>query len=96
MGDRIKIIRDLIMRLNEDAWIGASVRFGTRAVVKVIMADGRCAMTTHEPDTGERDFNTLKMIAAYRLGESNDVNFGVYGGVEEPGEVAVGDPVVPL
>jgi uncharacterized protein YcbX len=80
----------------EDAWIGGSVRLGANAVVQVVMADGRCAITTHNSDTGERDMSTLKMIAAYRPLESKEVNFGVYGGVELPGEVVVGDEVVPL
>jgi uncharacterized protein YcbX len=79
----------------EDAWIGGRVRIGA-AVVSVAMADPRCAIVTHDPDTGERDMSTLKMIAAYRPMESKEVNFGVYAGVETPGETAVGDEVVPL
>lgn len=79
----------------EDAWIGGRVRLGG-AVVRVAMADPRCAIITHDPDTGARDMSTLKMIAAYRPLESKDVNFGVYGSVERPGEVAVGDEVEPL
>ena len=80
----------------EDTWIGGSVQLGARAVVRVAMADPRCAITTHDPDTGARDMSTLKMIAAYRPMESKEVNFGVYGSVEQPGEVIVGDEVVPL
>ena len=80
----------------EDDWVGGRVRLGTTAIVRVIMADPRCAMTTHDPDTGERDMSTLKMIAAYRTSESKDVNFGVYGGVEQPGEISVGDEVFVL
>ena len=79
----------------EDAWIGGRVRMGA-AVVHVAMADPRCAIITHDPDTGERDMSTLKMIAAYRPMESKEVNFGVYAGVETPGEIAVGDIVEPL
>ncbi len=80
----------------EDAWIGGTVRLGSAAAVRVVMADPRCAITTHDPDTGARDLSTLKMIAAYRPAESKEVNFGVYASVETPGEVAVGDDVVPL
>jgi len=80
----------------EDAWIGNSVRLGANAVVRVEMADPRCAMITHDPDTGARDLSTLKMIAAYRPLESKEINFGVYASVEQPGEIAVGDEVVPL
>ena len=79
----------------EDAWIGRRVRIGG-AIVNVAMADPRCAIVTHDPDTGERDLSTLKMIAAYRPMESKEVNFGVYAGVERPGEIAVGDQVVLL
>ncbi len=79
----------------EDAWIGGRVRIGG-AIVKVAMADPRCAIITHDPDTGERDMGTLKMIAAYRPTESKEVNFGVYASVETAGEIAVGDDVEPL
>jgi hypothetical protein len=79
----------------EDAWIGGRVRLGT-AVVKVAMADPRCSITTHDPDTGARDMSMLTMIAAYRPMESKEVNFGVYASVETPGEIAVGDDVEPL
>ena len=51
-------------------------------------------MTTHNPDTGERDFNTLRMIAAYRSDELKQVNFGIYGGVTTDGDIAVGDEVI--
>lgn len=79
----------------EDAWIGHSVRLGASATVRVAMADPRCAIITHDPDTGARDLSTLKMIAAYRPMESKEVNFGVYASVEQIGEIAVGDEVAP-
>ena len=53
-------------------------------------------MTTHNPDSGEHDFDTLRMITAYRTDQPKEVNFGVYGSVEQMGEVAVGDDVRPL
>jgi uncharacterized protein YcbX len=80
----------------EDAWIGGSVRLGATAVVRVRMADPRCDMTTHNPDTGVRDMKTLTLISAYRTDQPQEVNFGVYASVEQPGEIAVGDEVVPL
>ena len=51
-------------------------------------------MTTHDPDTGERDLDTLRAIKEYR-GQSNgkDVIFGVWGEVEAPGVIRVGDQV---
>lgn len=79
----------------EDAWIGREVRVG-EAVVRVLLRDPRCEMTTHDPDTGARDFNTLRLIAAYRTDQPKDVNFGVYGVVVTPGRIAVNDDVVPV
>jgi uncharacterized protein YcbX len=78
----------------EDEWVGREVRVG-RALVRVKMRDSRCAVTTHSPETGEIDMNTLKIIASYRTDQPKEVNFGVYCTVVEPGEAAVGDEVVP-
>lgn len=75
----------------EDAWVGSGVRIGD-AVVRVRMRDERCAVTTLDPETGRRDHNTLRMIAAYRT-DQPVVNFGVYGTVDVEGEVAEGDSV---
>jgi uncharacterized protein YcbX len=77
----------------EDTWLGGEVRVGS-ALLRVKMLDSRCAVTTHSPDTGEVDMNTLKIIASYRTDQPKEVNFGVYCTVAEPGEAAVGDDVV--
>ncbi|MDP3768494.1 MAG: MOSC domain-containing protein, partial [Dehalococcoidia bacterium] len=79
----------------EDTWLGRGVRAGN-AVLRVKMRDSRCAVTTHSPETGELDMNTLKIIASYRTDQPKEVNFGVYCTVAEPGEAAVGDEVVPI
>ncbi|MEX2247583.1 MAG: MOSC domain-containing protein [Dehalococcoidia bacterium] len=79
----------------EDAWVGRSVRIGA-AVVHMRLRDPRCAIINHNPDTGERDLNTLKVITSYRTDQPREVNFGVYGTVEREGVVAVGDTVAPL
>jgi uncharacterized protein YcbX len=76
----------------EDEWLGHDVRIGG-ALVHVHMLDARCEITTHDPDTGAHDMNTLKMIAAYRTDQPNEVNFGVYAAVVEPGTIAVGDAI---
>jgi uncharacterized protein len=56
----------------------------------------RCAMTTRDPDTGERDLDTLRLIKGYRcLSERRTIDFGVYGEIVEPGTVWVGDTVEP-
>jgi uncharacterized protein YcbX len=79
----------------EDDWIGGEVRAG-KALLRVKMADPRCVITTHSPETGEADLNTLKIITLYRSDQPNEVNFGVYCTVAEPGEAAVGDEVAPV
>lgn len=80
----------------EDTWIGHDVRIG-EAVVRVHEPVARCAITTKNPDTGERDLDTLRVIKAYRgtRGEKQ-LDFGVYGEVVSPGRVRVGDPIEPL
>jgi len=81
----------------EDTWAGRAVRVGD-AVVRVLGPVPRCVATTRDPATGEKDFDTLKHIAAYRplMTEPRGIPFGVYAEVEVPGRVALGDPVVPL
>jgi uncharacterized protein YcbX len=77
----------------EDSWAGRRVRIGG-AVVRVGGGVGRCAVTTRDPDTGERDLDTLRLLRGYRqpLGDG-EIPFGVYAEVEEPGRVRVGDAV---
>jgi uncharacterized protein YcbX len=80
----------------EDTWIGRDVRIG-EALVRVHEQVARCAITTKNPDTGERDLDALRVIKAYRgtRGEKQ-LDFGVYGEVVTPGRVRVGDAVEPL
>ena len=44
-------------------------------------------MTTRDPDTGERDLDTLRLLKDYRGQRESDgaVLFGVYAYVERPG-----------
>jgi uncharacterized protein YcbX len=79
----------------EDAWVGGVVRAGD-AKLRVIRLDPRCALTTLDPDTGERDADTLRWLAGYRRHEDGEVYCGIYADVEEPGHVRVGDEVEPL
>nr|MBA2536633.1 MOSC domain-containing protein [Actinomycetota bacterium] len=80
----------------EDSWIGRRVRVG-EALVRVTEPNARCRMTTRNPDTGIRDFDTLRAIKNYRgVREKKAIDFGVYAEVEEPGRVAVGDAVEPV
>lgn len=74
---------------SEAAWVGGFVAFGDGAVAGVVSPTERCAVTTLDPDTLERD-NTVLANLANRL----DNLFGVYAEVARPGWVRVGDPVV--
>lgn len=80
----------------EDEWIGRSVRVG-EAVVRLLEQVARCAITTRDPATGERDLDTLRVIKDYRgVRGKKQLDFGVYGTVVEPGRVRIGDVVEPL
>ena len=64
------------------------------AVVEVGGPVIRCAVTTRDPDTGERDLDTLRLIAEYRgRGEEGEILFARYARVVEPGRVGAGDSV---
>jgi MOSC domain-containing protein len=81
----------------EDTWIGRHVRIGN-AVVEPRGNVGRCVVTTCDPDTAERDFDTLGVLATYRreLETSEPLPLGVVGDVVTTGRVRVGDPVRPI
>lgn len=80
----------------EDGWIGRNVRVGG-AVVRVAGNVGRCAVTTHDPETGRPSFDTLRILHDTRgmLPTTEPLPFGVWAEVVEPGEVSLGDPVAP-
>jgi uncharacterized protein YcbX len=75
----------------EDSWNGRLVRVG-EAVLRLGGPVDRCAVTTRDPDTGERDLDTLRLIKGYRgQRDGKLIDFGVYATVERPGRVRVGD-----
>ena len=82
----------------EDTW--ERVAMGD-AIVRVGSQLGgpvpRCDVITHDPDTGERDLDTLRLIKEYR-GQTAEAGivFGVYAAIERPGRVRLGDRVEPL
>ncbi len=77
----------------EDGWQGRRLRAG-EALIEVGEPVIRCAVTTRDPDTGERDFDALAWIAGYRgRGDDGEIFFARYGRVVEPGLVRVGDDV---
>jgi uncharacterized protein YcbX len=75
----------------EDSWGGRLLRVG-EALLRVGGPVPRCATTTRSPETGVRDFDTLRQVKAYRGLREGNIDFGVYAGVVEPGRVRVGDP----
>ena len=81
----------------EDSWIGRDVKIG-EAVVHPSGNIGRCVVTTHDPATAERDFDTLGVLATYRreIETTEPLPLGVVGDVVTPGLVRVGDAVIPL
>jgi len=76
---------------DEDAWQGRRIRLG-EAVIRLRDRMPRCVMTTLDPDTGEKNFDALKLLAGYRR-VGTEVVLGVYGDVEEPGRIERGDSV---
>ncbi len=80
----------------EDTWLGRPVRIGEATIV-LRGNVGRCVVTTRDPDTGKRTLDTLGVLAEYRadVETTEQLPFGVWGEVAEPGRVRVGDPVVP-
>jgi uncharacterized protein YcbX len=87
---------DGIAAHGEDAWVGHDVRVG-EALVKVHGNVGRCVVTTLDPDTGDRDLDTLHTLTRYRgeVETTERLPFGVWGQVLEPGTVRLGDRVAP-
>ncbi len=77
----------------EDTWVGCRIGLG-ETVLRISAPVARCAMTTHDPDTGERDYDTLRAIKEYR-GQVNgkDLMFGVSARSRRPGVIRLGDEV---
>jgi hypothetical protein len=77
----------------EDTWVGCRVELG-ETILRISAPVPRCAMTTHDPATGHRDLDTLRAIKDYRgLVDGKDLMFGVWGEVEQPGTIRLGDEV---
>lgn len=73
----------------EEAWPGLRMRLGEDGpLLQVVSPTERCAVTTFDPDTLERDNRVLAGLARER-----ENLFGVYARVLRPGWVRVGAPV---
>ena len=79
----------------EDSWLGRTIRIGRELRVNLTAPDPRCAVITQDPLTGKPDVDTLSLIKSYRS-DPRTAYFGVYGVVQHPGPVSVGDDVTVL
>jgi len=86
---RMLIEVDGIEAYAEDGWQGRRLRLGD-AVIRLGRRVDRCVMTNLAPDTGANDFDTLKVLAEHRR-VGTELLLGVYGDVERPGRIEVGD-----
>lgn len=97
-GRRFRMVFEIegVRPHEEDEWQGTQVRVGG-ATIKVNGDIGRCAVTTHDPDTGVPTVDTLRALAAYRReGRKEALPLGVYASVAVPGRVRLGDAVEPV
>jgi uncharacterized protein YcbX len=72
----------------EDAFVGRTLRIGSKVVISVLERDPRCAMITIDPDTAERNTAILGRVIKAHHGKA-----GVYGAVLVEGVVRVGDDI---
>lgn len=75
----------------EDSWCTRRVAIGG-AALRVAGSVPRCVLTDLDPDSGERDFPALDVLAQYRR-RGTELLLGVYADVEAPGTIRVGDAV---
>ncbi len=75
----------------EDAFVGRSLRIGSKVVIHVTDRDSRCMLITLDPDTAEKEPRLLKKVAQAYGGMA-----GVYGVVVTEGLIRRGDPVEAL
>jgi uncharacterized protein YcbX len=87
---RMTIEVDGVEAWAEHGWGGRTVAVGD-AVLRVDAPVVRCVITTRDPESGKRDLPILKALA--RLRGKQDVTFGVWCDVAEPGVVRRGDVV---
>jgi uncharacterized protein len=76
----------------EHGWRGQQVTIG-KVILGVIAPVPRCAVTTHNPESGATDLRILHALA--RLRGKNDITFGVWCEILRPGRIHVGDAVMP-
>ena len=75
----------------EDAFVGRTLRIGSRAVVAVVERDPRCKMIAIDPDTAEETPKIMRNVARAHGGHA-----GVYCAVMTEGVVQPGDAIALL
>jgi uncharacterized protein len=74
----------------EHSWSGQPVTIGDVAL-RVLEPVPRCVVTTRNPESGATDARILHALA--RLRGKNDITFGVWCEIIQPGRIQVGDLV---
>ena len=62
--------------------------------LRVLAPVPRCVVTTRNPESGATDARILHALAQLR--GKDDITFGVWCGIIQPGNIKVGDPVIPF
>lgn len=75
---------------SEFDWLGRRIELGG-ATLEIVARIDRCAATTVNPDTAERDAQVPKALMTH----FGHIDLGVYGRVVAGGRVAVGDAITP-
>jgi uncharacterized protein YcbX len=76
----------------EHSWSGQQVTIGDIRL-RVLAPVPRCVVTTRNPESGATDARILHALAHLR--GKNDITFGVWCDIIQPGQIQVGDLVTP-
>ena len=78
----------------EDTWVGGRIALG-ETILRSRAGRPRCAITTHDPDTGVRDLDTLQPSSTTAACvDGKDADFGVlWGGRRSLARIRLGDEV---
>jgi len=75
----------------EHSWSGQQVTIGD-TTLRVLAPVPRCVVTTRNPESGATDARILHALAQLR--GKNDITFGVWCEIIQPGHIQVGAPVI--
>jgi uncharacterized protein YcbX len=76
----------------EHSWSGQQVTIGD-TTLRVLAPVPRCVVTTRNPESGATDARILHALAQLR--GKNDITFGVWCEIIQPGHIQVGALVIP-